>query len=72
MTPDTPGTVLLVQGGLWEPVDAERFWRRPGIVAGLRERGLRVLAPDRAVRATSWRAEADHLAGCWRVGYCGG
>jgi hypothetical protein len=27
--------VLLVHGGLGEHMDAERFWRRPGILAGL-------------------------------------
>lgn len=55
-------TVLLVHGGLWEPVGAERFWHRPGVVAGLRERGLRVLAPDRPARAAAWGIEADRLA----------
>jgi pimeloyl-ACP methyl ester carboxylesterase len=55
-------TVLLVHGGLWETLDAERFWRGPGIVAGLERRGVRVLAPDRAVRAPGWDVEARHLA----------
>ena len=40
-------TVVLIHGGLHEDMDAERFWVRPGIVGGLRERGLDVLAPDR-------------------------
>ena len=55
-------TLLLVHGGLWEDMDAERFWRRPGIVAGLEERGFDVLVPDRLRRAPSWEAEAAHLA----------
>ena len=41
-------TLLLVHGGLWEAaMDADRFWRRPGIVAGLEKQGFDVLAPDR-------------------------
>lgn len=56
-------TLLLVHGGLWEPgMDADAFWRRPGVVAALEGRGFDVLAPDRPVRAASWAAEADHLA----------
>jgi pimeloyl-ACP methyl ester carboxylesterase len=35
---------------------------RPGVVAGLTERGFEVLAPDRPVRAPSWAAEARALA----------
>jgi pimeloyl-ACP methyl ester carboxylesterase len=54
-------TVLLVHGGLWEDMDAERFWHRPGIVAGLQRHGVRVLSPDRARRAPDWTAEAQHL-----------
>ncbi|AGL20123.1 alpha/beta fold hydrolase [Actinoplanes sp. N902-109] len=53
--------ILLVHGGLREPMDAERFWVRPGIVAGLGDLG--VLAPDRLADAPDWDAEADHLAG---------
>ena len=33
-------TVVLVHGGLWEDMDAERFWVRPGIVAALEARGV--------------------------------
>jgi pimeloyl-ACP methyl ester carboxylesterase len=56
-------TLVLVHGGLWEDVNAERFWVRPGVVDGLRAAGFVVSAPDRAERATSWEAEAEHLAG---------
>jgi pimeloyl-ACP methyl ester carboxylesterase len=53
--------VLLLHGGLWgDAMDAERFWVRPGIVAGLQDRGLQVLAPDRPPQAPSWAVEADH------------
>lgn len=54
-------TLLLVHGGLWDDMDAERFWHQPGIVAGLEERGCTVLAPDRLPRARSWPAEVEHL-----------
>jgi pimeloyl-ACP methyl ester carboxylesterase len=56
-------TLLLVHGGLWEEgMGADRFWRQPGISAGLAEHGFEVLAPDRQHRAPSWTAEASHLA----------
>jgi pimeloyl-ACP methyl ester carboxylesterase len=56
-------TLLLVHGGLWEEgMNADRFWRQPGIVAGLEQRGFDVLAPDRRYRAPDWSAEASHLA----------
>ena len=56
MTP----AILLVHGGLWEDMNADRFWIRPGVVAGL-ERNFRVLAPDRQ-RMPDWHAEARQLA----------
>ncbi len=55
-------TLVLAHGGLWEDMDARRFWHEPGIVPGLRRRGFRTLAPDRARRPPSWDAEVDHLA----------
>jgi pimeloyl-ACP methyl ester carboxylesterase len=54
-------TLLLVHGGLWEDMDADQFWTRPGIAAGLRDRGFRVLAPDRLPRPTSWASDVDHI-----------
>jgi pimeloyl-ACP methyl ester carboxylesterase len=54
--------VLLVHGGLWEDIGADWFWRRTGVIDGLEQRGLAVLAPDRIRRAQSWTAEARHLA----------
>jgi pimeloyl-ACP methyl ester carboxylesterase len=54
-------TVVLIHGGLHEDMDAERFWVRPGVVAGLRDRGLDVFAPDRLRTAPTWAAEVDHL-----------
>jgi len=56
-------TLFLVHGGLWdEPMDADRFWHRPGIVDGLQRRGFTVSCPERLRRPDSWAAEADHLA----------
>jgi pimeloyl-ACP methyl ester carboxylesterase len=56
-------TLLLVHGGLWEEgMGADRFWRQPGISAGLEEHGFEVLAPDRRHHAPDWPAEASHLA----------
>lgn len=55
-------TVLLIHGGLWEDdMDATRFWRDPGITAGLRGRGLKVLGPSRLLRPPNWQAEVSHL-----------
>ena len=53
--------ILLVHGGLWEPMDAARFWVRPGIVADLTDRGHVVIAPDRLTFAPSWAAEVEYL-----------
>ncbi|MFC9690032.1 alpha/beta fold hydrolase [Kribbella sp. NPDC056951] len=54
-------TVLLVHGGLWEPMDAERFWGTPGITAGLTSAGLTVLAPDRPKDPSGWDVELEAL-----------
>lgn len=53
--------MVLVHGGLWEDMDAERFWVRPGVVAGLVAAGVDVAAPDRLVRPGSWAEEVRHL-----------
>lgn len=55
--------LLLIHGGLWEEgMDAARFWRQPGIAAGLERRGFDVFAPDRLYQAPDWTTEASHLA----------
>jgi pimeloyl-ACP methyl ester carboxylesterase len=61
-------TLVLIHGGLWDDMDAERFWVRPGIADGLRVAGCAVTAPDRAHRAPTWQAEAEHLAGLMPAG----
>ncbi|MBM7784947.1 alpha/beta fold hydrolase [Tenggerimyces flavus] len=54
--------VLLIHGGLWDDMDAPRFWHSPGVVAGLAARGFVVDAPDRLARASSWEAEVAHAS----------
>ena len=55
-------SVLLIHGGLWEDTGADWFWRRTGVIDGLTERGLTVIAPNRLRRASGWAAEASHIA----------
>jgi pimeloyl-ACP methyl ester carboxylesterase len=55
-------TLLLVPGGLWEDeVDAEFFWGRTGVLAGLREH-TDVLALERPRRAGGGLVEGAWLA----------
>ncbi|MFG1818306.1 alpha/beta fold hydrolase [Kribbella sp. NPDC049174] len=56
-------TVVLVHGGLWDAMDAERFWRTTGIAAGLSSYGLTVVAPDRPKQPTGWDVEVAALGG---------
>lgn len=55
--------MVLVPGGLWEDMDAERFWVRPGVVAGLADAGVEVVAIDRLPRPDNWAAEVEHVLG---------
>jgi pimeloyl-ACP methyl ester carboxylesterase len=52
----------MIHGGLGEDIDAERFWRRPGLLTGLRAAGFEVMAPDRDTCPPSWSAAADAMA----------
>lgn len=54
--------VLLIHGGLWDTMDADGFWRTPGIVAGLESAGLTVLAPDRPRNPDTWSVEVAELS----------
>jgi len=54
--------VLLIHGGLWDTMDADGFWRTPGIVAGLESAGLTVLAPDRPRNPATWSVEVAELS----------
>jgi len=49
--------VLLIHGGLLEPMDGERFWIAPGVDDGLVAAGYRCLIPDR--RYCAGRTSAD-------------
>lgn len=53
--------ILLVHGGLDGEIDAQRFWRDPGIVEDLEAAGHNVLAPDRLANARSWADEGEWL-----------
>jgi pimeloyl-ACP methyl ester carboxylesterase len=54
-------TLFLIHGGLWDPMNADRFWHAPGIVTGLEARGFTVLAPDRPLTPDSWSEEVAVL-----------
>jgi pimeloyl-ACP methyl ester carboxylesterase len=54
-------TLLLIHGGLWEDMDADRFWVRPGVSEALRLRGFAVLAPNRVPRPRTWPDEVAYL-----------
>lgn len=60
-SPAHNSAVLLVHGGLWDDMNADRFWTQPGITAGLQQEGITVLAPNRIRWSPSWDAEAKHL-----------
>lgn len=44
-------TLLLIHGGLWDDMDAGRFWGNAGIIAGLKRHGHEVITPDRLRQA---------------------
>ncbi len=54
--------VLLVHGGLYEEMDAARFWEEPGVAGGLAAAGFEVLAPNRMRHPPAWTDEAAALA----------
>jgi pimeloyl-ACP methyl ester carboxylesterase len=53
--------LVLLHGGLWDEMNADRFWVAPGVLDGLTSHGLDVRAPDRLRRPSSWAAETEHL-----------
>ncbi|HEY0693428.1 MAG TPA: alpha/beta hydrolase [Kribbella sp.] len=55
-------TLFLVHGGLWEPMNTDRFWSTPGVLVGLEKLGFEVLAPDRPPVPDHWSQEVEHLA----------
>ncbi len=54
--------LLLIHGGIAEPMTAHRFWGEPGIIAGLEAQGFVVSAPDRDTTPRSWSAGAQAMA----------
>lgn len=54
--------VVLLPGGLYEDMDAVRFWKEPGVVSALESHGLEVLLVDRLPRPTSWEEDAAAVA----------
>ncbi|GLY69323.1 hypothetical protein Atai01_59420 [Amycolatopsis taiwanensis] len=54
--------VFLIHGGLWDDMNADRFWTLPGVTGGIRRDGFTVLAPNRLHRPPDWDAEVEHLA----------
>ena len=54
--------VVLVHGGLYQPIGPEEFWERPGVAPSLRRLGYSVLTPARLERPGSWQDDAAHLA----------
>ena len=57
--------VLLVHGGLFDPMDGRRFWRRPGVADDLVAAGYRVLVPDR--RFSVGKTQAPFALHTWDV-----
>ena len=53
--------VILIHGGLYEPIGPDEFWLRPGVIAGLEKAGLEVVAPTRMTAPISWTDEVEHL-----------
>jgi pimeloyl-ACP methyl ester carboxylesterase len=57
--------ILLVHGGLFDPMAGERFWLRPGVAEDLVASGRRVLVPDR--RYSGGQTAADVARHTWDV-----
>lgn len=55
--------VLLVHGGLMDPMDGDRFWGRPGVVGDLVGAGYRAIVPDR--RFGGGRTRSDFVVATW-------
>lgn len=54
--------IVLLPGGLYEDMDADRFWVRPGVVSALQAHGFAVFPIDRLPRPTSWKEDAEGVA----------
>ncbi|MEX0666883.1 MAG: alpha/beta hydrolase, partial [Acidimicrobiia bacterium] len=58
---DRRNGLMLIHGGLYEPIGPSEFWHQPGIVVGLEEAGWRVVAPARLTAPSSWTEEVEHI-----------
>ncbi|MEM7016418.1 MAG: alpha/beta fold hydrolase [Pseudomonadota bacterium] len=54
-------TIVLIHGGFYPEMDADRFWIQPGIAKALAQCGHDVLAPNRLSVSPSWDAETAYL-----------
>lgn len=54
--------IVLIHGGLYEPIGAEGFWVATGVVEALSSRGVEVVAPERLEAPRSWEQDAEHVA----------
>jgi pimeloyl-ACP methyl ester carboxylesterase len=57
-----PVQVVLVPGGLYEDMDVDRFWVKPGVSSALEAAGHRVLAVNRLSEPRSWEEDAQAVA----------
>jgi pimeloyl-ACP methyl ester carboxylesterase len=55
-------TVVMVPGGMYEDMDATRFWVETGVTSALEDVGFDVMTVDRPRRPVSWIEEGSVLA----------
>ncbi len=55
-------SVVLVHGGLYDGMNAQKFWADSGVIESLRAVGVDLVAPNRLRQPSSWKAEGDWLA----------
>lgn len=55
-------TLILIPGGIWEPMTAQAFWTDPGVTGDLQEAGHAVGVVERITHPRSWHADAQHVA----------
>ena len=54
-------SIVLLHGGLHEPVTAHDFWGRTGVTDALAALGVDALTPDRLPAPASWSEDAAHV-----------
>lgn len=53
---------ILIHGGVWEDMDAERFWGRTEVADTLADMNVEVETPDRLPQPADWRVDVDSVA----------